>query len=421
MDSKLRKMCIIYSVAIIAGLLLLVLLLNQRQKPGRVDNQKESSSEQNVETEVLPDGQIGNDLKAFLRDESFFDEIQDGYTQMRDDRNRLALIVTSVEKDMRIQIVDASGNIVKGELFQVEVQDKGTYTDENRDGMIHVENLIAGEYQVSLKEIGEYQVKGASLNVKVKDKVEYYPIKDISLLIKTEEEVVAENEDTMVLETIEDVDETEVTTQRTDHKNGIVGIDVSKWNGDIDWEEVADSGIKFAIIRAGYRGSKTGSLVIDPYFEQNMKGAGDAGLYRGVYFFTQATNEVEAVEEASMVLELLQPYAIQYPIFIDTEGAGGNGRADALSKEERTAVCVAFCNTIKNAGYEGGVYASRYWYYNNVDVSRLEKFHIWLAEYRKEPLYEGYYEIWQHSSKGKVPGIEGNVDMNLSFYKVKEK
>jgi len=136
-----------------------------------------------------------------------------------------------------------------------------------------------------------------------------------------------------------------------------------------------------------------------------------------VYFFTQATNEVEAVEEASMVISLVKDYMLDYPIYIDTEGAGGNGRADGLDVETRTLVCDAFCRTIENAGYEAGVYASRNWYNNRLNVSELERYSIWLAEYRSTPLYQGYYEIWQHSSKGKIEGIEGNVDLNISYRK----
>ena len=103
------------------------------------------------------------------------------------------------------------------------------------------------------------------------------------------------------------------------------------------------------------------------------------------------------------------------PVFIDTEGAGGNGRADSLDAETRTLVCEAFCRTIENAGYTAGVYASRNWYNNNLQTARLENYHIWLAEYRSVPLYQGYYKTWQYTSKGKVDGIEGRVDMNITY------
>ncbi len=183
----------------------------------------------------------------------------------------------------------------------------------------------------------------------VKDKVEFLAIDDISLLIKTEEEVDAEAEDSAVANTLE------MGTRpksRSCRPPGIakVGIDVSKWQKEIDWDKVKNEGVEFAIIRCGYRGSVTGSLVEDPYSEQNMKGARAAGITVGVYFFTQAVNEVEAVEEATAVISLVRDYELQYPVFIDTEGAGGNGSADSLNAEERTAVCEAFCTTVENAG-----------------------------------------------------------------------
>jgi len=178
---------------------------------------------------------------------------------------------------------------------------------------------------------------------------------------------------------------------------------------------VKNAGVQFAIIRAGYRGSVTGSLVEDPMFVTNMKGAQAAGIPVGVYFFTQAVDEKEAVEEASAVIELIRDYRLNYPVFIDTEGAGGNGRADNLDAETRTLVCEAFCRTIENAGYTAGVYASRNWYNNNLQTARLENYHIWLAEYRSVPLYQGYYKTWQYTSKGKVDGIEGRVDMNITY------
>jgi len=173
--------------------------------------------------------------------------------------------------------------------------------------------------------------------------------------------------------------------------------------------------VEFAIIRAGYRGSVTGSLVEDPRFEANIKGAIASGVQVGVYFFTQAVNEVEAVEEASAVLQLVQQYKLDYPIFIDTEGAGGNGRADGLDVETRTLVCDAFCRTVENAGYEAGIYASRNWYNNMLVTNRLDNYNIWLAEYRSVPLYQGYYMMWQYTSKGQIDGIEGNVDLNIAY------
>lgn len=197
------------------------------------------------------------------------------------------------------------------------------------------------------------------------------------------------------------------------NNNGVLGIDVSKWNGSIDWNAVKNSGVSFVIIRCGYRGSSTGVLVEDPTFKRNIQGATAAGLKVGVYFFTQAINEVEAVEEASMVISLIKGYGISYPVFIDTEKA--NGRADGLDRATRTAVCRAFCETIRNAGYSAGVYASKSWYNDNLNYGSLSGYRIWLAQYASEPTFGSRYDMWQYSDKGTVSGISGKVDMNISY------
>ncbi len=241
-------------------------------------------------------------------------------------------------------------------------------------------------------------------------------IDDIPLLLKTEADIDAEAEDTADKDAVADSDKTEIVKLQAGGVHTKAGIDVSKWQGEIDWNAVKAAGVDFAIIRCGYRGSKTGTLVEDPYFAANIRGAQAAGIEVGVYFFTQAVTEAEAVEEASAALMLVQDYELNLPIYIDTEGAGGNGRADDLDKDTRTLVCEAFCRTVVNAGRQAGVYASRNWLNKNLVVSRLDSFETWLAEYRSVPLYEGYYTMWQYTSKGSVDGISGRVDLDLYYY-----
>ncbi len=196
--------------------------------------------------------------------------------------------------------------------------------------------------------------------------------------------------------------------------SGQLGIDVSKWNGAIDWNAVKNSGVSYVIIRCGYRGSTTGALIEDPMFRTNIKGAQNAGLKVGIYFFTQAMNEVEAVQEASMVLGLIKGYSISYPVFLDVEASGG--RADAISPATRTAVCKAFCQTIQNSGYRAGIYANKTWFTTHMDTPSLTGYKIWLAQYAAAPTYtRTKYDLWQYSSKGRVAGINGNVDMNISY------
>lgn len=198
-------------------------------------------------------------------------------------------------------------------------------------------------------------------------------------------------------------------------KVGSLGIDVSKWNGSINWTNVKNSGVNYVIIRCGYRGSSQGTLVEDPTYKSNIQGAIAAGLKVGVYFYSQAVNQVEAVEEASMVLNLIRGYKISYPVFIDIEASGGRG--DAIDKNTRTAVAQAFCETIQGSGYTAGVYSGKHWFETKMNTSSLEKYKIWVAHYNNaaSTTYKGRYDIWQYTSSGTISGIGGNVDLNLSY------
>ena len=434
MDSRLRRLTIAASLGVILLVSLLVVFLNQ----GSQGNTGSSDLSSNQAGSTVPEestgstsrekaqdgpagaeaaGQIGDDLSAFMKDDTFFDQELNAILEAaRDQSNRLSLMVTSIEKDLRIQIVDVFGEPVKGKSFYIEIEGLGEYKDLDKDGVIYVADLDAGEYYVSLKPMEGYKIPANDTKVKVKDKVEYIAIDDISLLIRTEAEIDAQAEDTGEKDALEDADETEITGLQVSGNRTRTGIDVSKWNEEIDWDKVRNAGVEFTIIRVGYRGSVTGSLVEDPYFEANIRGAAASGIKVGVYFFTQAVTEVEAVEEASAVLALIRDYQLDYPVFIDTESAGGSGRADGLDAVTRTLVCEAFCSTIENAGYKAGVYASRNWYNNNLQAVSLERYYIWLAEYRSAPLYQGYYQMWQYTSRGRVDGINGNVDMNISYF-----
>ena len=201
---------------------------------------------------------------------------------------------------------------------------------------------------------------------------------------------------------------------RLSASSGTMGIDVSKWNGNIDWTAVKNSGVSYVIIRCGYRGSTGGSLIEDPTYRKNIKGAKAAGLQVGVYFFTQAVNEVEAVEEASMVLSLISGQGVTLPVYLDVEASGG--RADGIGTEMRTKVCKAFCQTIQNSGYKAGIYANKTWLTSYINTGSLTNYKIWLAQYAATPTYTATrYDMWQYSSKGSVAGISGNVDMNIRY------
>lgn len=420
MGSNVKRMAILMVIVMIAAVVGIVLYDN-RDSLRKKEEIEVMAQQDAAGTEETQAGQIGENTRAFLTDETFFDPDKLPYSSIEKFEGKmLSLLMTSVQRDLRIQIVDNTGSPVTGETFCVVLNKGDEYTDEDQDGIIHIEHLRAGDYAVELKEITGYIVPDAPAQITVKQNVEYVVIDDISLLIYTEDEINAELEDLEVNGAQDDADSTEITRMQEGKNNARFGIDVSKWNKEIDWDRVKQAGVEFAIIRLGYRGATTGALVEDPYFEKNMKGAASAGIPVGVYFFTQAVDAVEAVEEASMVITLCKDYKLDYPIFIDTEGLGGNGRADGLDIEARTGVCAAFCKTIEGAGYRAGVYSSRNWYNGMLDVSVLNDYIIWLAEYRDAPLYQGYYHMWQYTSGGKVDGIEGNVDFNLSYLRIED-
>ena len=195
--------------------------------------------------------------------------------------------------------------------------------------------------------------------------------------------------------------------------SGTLGIDVSKWNGTINWSKVKAAGVSYAIIRVGYRGSTLGGLIDDANFKKNIEGANAAGIKVGVYFVTQAVNDAEAVYEASMVLDRISKYKISYPVFLDVEASGGRG--DKIDVATRTSVCKTFCRTIQNAGYTAGIYANKSWLTTMIDTSQLTGYKIWCAQYYTKCTYTGHYDIWQYSESGTIDGISGKVDLNKSY------
>lgn len=201
------------------------------------------------------------------------------------------------------------------------------------------------------------------------------------------------------------------------------GIDVSSFQGEIDWRKVKEDGIEFAIIRVGYRGYGTGKMVLDEYFEANIKGALEAGLEVGVYYFSQAISQEEAIEEAQVVLEQVKGYDITYPIVYDAEEiTTDSARTDGVTVRQLTDNAIAFCDTIEAAGYSSMIYSNKRWLLTKLDLERLNDYKIWFAGYVGIPEYPYDFQMWQYSESGSVAGIDGNVDLNISFmdYRAKE-
>ncbi len=208
-------------------------------------------------------------------------------------------------------------------------------------------------------------------------------------------------------------------TYDDDYLDVMQGIDVSKYQGDIDWEQVKAAGFDFAIIRCGFRGYVTAAVSEDATFRQNVQAAHDAGLKVGVYFFSQAINAEEALEEANFVLELIKDYNIEFPVIFDWEVVidkdGDSVRTAEIQPEQLTANALVFAERIAMEGYTPMVYCNKKTAVWKYDLSMLNHIPMWYAEYSDIPTYYYNFDMWQYSSKGQVPGIEGNVDLNISF------
>lgn len=195
------------------------------------------------------------------------------------------------------------------------------------------------------------------------------------------------------------------------------GIDVSKFQGKINWKKVANDNIDFAYMRLGYRGYGSGKIVLDDTFEYNIEKSKAAGLDIGVYFFTEAINEKEAVEEAEFVLENLKDYKVDLPIVLDVEeSASSDSRTKDLTKEERTDIIIAFCEHIKKAGHEVMIYGNTKSLMIMMDNEKLENYDKWFAYYKYPLRFPYKMKMWQYTSSGEVDGIEGGVDINIMFY-----
>lgn len=226
------------------------------------------------------------------------------------------------------------------------------------------------------------------------------------------------NHNNLVVENIKaDEESGEITYVDGEETVSHKGIDVSKFQGQIDWESVRDDGVEYAFLRLGIRGYTTGEIVLDETFEENVEGALEQDINVGVYFFTQAVTEEEILEEADFVIENLKPYRIDYPVVIDVEDVeSASARTKDLTPQERTKLVITFCERIKEAGYTPMIYGNLKTFMLMLDVTQLEEYEKWYAYYSTEEFYYPYdFSIWQYSDEGSVDGIETDVDLNISF------
>lgn len=204
-----------------------------------------------------------------------------------------------------------------------------------------------------------------------------------------------------------------------------ITIDVSSHDATINWKLVREAGVEYAIIRVGYRGYRNPSLNRDTMAERNIAGALANGIKVGLYFYSQAITVEEAVEEASLSIDYARRYKITLPIYFDTEyseSGGEPGRADLLNRNDRTRIARAFCDTVRGAGYQAGVYASKAFFYDELNMSELLQYNIWVAHYTNETTDFRYnYSVWQYSAKGLIQGITGYIDVNICLYDFEKK
>lgn len=202
-----------------------------------------------------------------------------------------------------------------------------------------------------------------------------------------------------------------------DGRKALAGVDVSFYQKDVDWNRVKAAGIDFAIIRVGFRGyGPSGTISEDSCFRQNIEGALAAGLQVGVYFFSQAINVWEAREEADFVLNAIADYDVTFPVVFDWEHIStSSARTNGLPHSTLSLCAATFCDAIEQAGYTPVIYFNQDMGYLEYDLDMLKDYDFWLAEYRNEPTFYYHFDMWQYTAKGSVPGVEGPVDLNLSF------
>ena len=203
----------------------------------------------------------------------------------------------------------------------------------------------------------------------------------------------------------------------SDVSKALLGIDVSKWQGDINWSQVAASGVSFVFIRVGFRGYADGTIMKDEYFDINMQGALSSGIPVGVYFASKARNIKEAKEEAEWLLEQIKPYSgrITWPVVLDVEIQDETDRVSNLDIETRTQNVLTALEMIKEAGYTPMLYTNPKVLIPRLDYTKFESYSKWMAEYQNQPHYPYAFQIWQASEEGQINGIEGAVDINYSI------
>lgn len=201
-------------------------------------------------------------------------------------------------------------------------------------------------------------------------------------------------------------------------KISYVGVDLSKQNGDVNFNSMKAAGVDYVMIRLGGRGYSTGQISLDENFKKNIEGAAAAGLDIGVYFYSQAISQEEAIQEVNFVIQNLEPYRanVKYPIAFDMEFvANDTARIDSLTKDEKTNIATSFLESVKAAGYVPMIYGDKEWLIKEIDLARLQSYDVWLVQEQELPDYPYQFTMWQYSTEGVVNGVSGDANLNISF------
>ena len=195
-----------------------------------------------------------------------------------------------------------------------------------------------------------------------------------------------------------------------------IGVDISKYQGQVDFYQLKDAGIDYVMLRVGARGYSSGKIIMDEYFTDNIKRATEAGLDIGVYFYSQAMTEAEAIEEANVVIQSLAGYTLQYPVAFDMEYVENDtARVEALSRADKTKITKAFLDTIQGAGYRAMIYGNKEWLIKRIDLSQLKDYEVWLSQQKDVPDYPYKFSMWQYTTSAEIHGIDGYANLNICF------
>lgn len=310
------------------------------------------------------------------------------------------------------------------ETVVVAEETRETQQETNDGSKVSLATVATTQEETTTEEETQEEIQEET-QVPVKELVDVIPIEEL--------EIVEDTSTTQMGDSVEVSEpEPEASTSVYEVNNLVYGIDVSHWQGNIDWSQVAAAGYKFAIIKvAGRSIGSDGNLYVDDYYEKNLQGAIANGIQVGVYFFSQALTVDEAREEASLILQKIQGYQITYPVVFDWESASGYRVNGKLNSAQLTEICEAFCDVVAKNGYQPMIYFNKNDWNNSVDSARLtSKYKSWLAWYWNDYYYTGRlwqngddipnvpfsYQMWQYTSTGSVPGIKGSVDMNIAFF-----